>query len=198
MVAMPDVKHFDPEQTLERVLRLFWSRGEAATNIGDIVDATGVSRSSLYNAYGGKQELYISALSSYLERHSRPSFDRLAADGRGMPAVYEFFDELIRARCAGEYARWGCMVTNAHLDPARTEPKIQRLLQEHHRRLRDALQAALDVAVRSGQTVAGIDIEVCAEQLALLAYGVNLRSRGGASQDELRRGVHGALSAFEL
>jgi len=195
---MPDVKHFDPDQTLERVLRLFWSRGEAATNIGDIVRSTGVNRSSLYNAYGGKQGLYTAALSRYLDRHSQPAFDRLAADERGIPAVYEFFDELIRARCVGEYARWGCMVTNAHLEAARTEPEIQHLLQEHHRRLSEALRAALDAAVRKGQTVSGIDLGSCAEQLALLAYGVNLRSRGGASQEELRRAVHGALLAFEL
>jgi len=194
---MADVKHFDPDQTLERVLRLFWARGEAATNIGDIVAATGVNRSSLYNAYGGKQDLYIAALSRYLERHSRPAFDRLAADGRGLPAVYEFFDELVRARCAGEYARWGCMATNAHLE-TQDSPRIQRLLREHHRLLHDALRAALAVAARDRRLRDGIDLDGCAEQLALLAYGVNLRSRGGASEQELRRGIRGALAAFEL
>jgi TetR/AcrR family transcriptional regulator, transcriptional repressor for nem operon len=194
---MPDVKHFDPDLTLERALRLFWRRGEAATNIRDVVESTGVNRSSLYNAYGGKQELYLAALGRYLERHSRPAFERLAADGRGLPAVHEFFDELIRARCAGEYARWGCMVTNAHLDAATAEPRVQSLLQAHHQRLRSALRTALEAAARDGQLAPGADLGGCSEQLTLLAYGINMRSRGGAPEAELRRGVGTALAALE-
>ncbi|HEV2639956.1 MAG TPA: TetR/AcrR family transcriptional regulator [Actinocrinis sp.] len=194
---MPDVKHFDPDLTLERALRLFWRRGEAATNIGDIVEATGVNRSSLYNAYGSKRDLYRAALTRYLERHSQPAFDRLAADGRGLAAVADFFDELVRARCGGEYARWGCLVTNAHLDPAHAEPEIQAVLTAHHQRLRAALRSALTAAARAGQLAPGLDLDATAEQLALVAYGVNMRSRGGAPEDELRRGARAALAALE-
>lgn len=46
---MPDVKHFDADQTLSAVELLFWRQGVTATGIQDIVSATGLSRSSLYN-----------------------------------------------------------------------------------------------------------------------------------------------------
>ncbi len=112
---MPDIKHFDPDAALETIVRLFWRDGVVSTGVQDIVDATGVSRSSLYATFGDKQALYVTALRSYLQKRSVPNFDRLAADGRGLPAVREFFVRLIAVRSTGEFARWGCLASNAQL-----------------------------------------------------------------------------------
>ena len=84
---MPDVKHFDPDAVLEQVLRLFWRRGAASTGIAEVVAETGISRSSLYATFGGKRDLYLAALRGYVERHSRPVFDRLAAVSDGAMPV---------------------------------------------------------------------------------------------------------------
>lgn len=190
---MPDVKHFDPQATLETVLRLFWRRGAAATGVQDVVRETGLSRSSLYGTFGGKQELYLAALRRYLEEYSEPVFGRLAADGRGLPAVRDFFDGLIGARCSGAHARWGCMVANAHAGQEAADPAVRGLLDRHHRVLRDALRAALAAAARDGQLAPGCPPEQTADMLTLLAYGVNLRSRAGADAAELTATVTAAL-----
>src|SRR5690349_17225363 len=102
---MPDVKHFDPDAVLDQVVRLFWERGAATAGIAEVVRVTGLSRSSLYATFGGKRELHAAALRRYVEGQSRPVFERLAADGSGLPAIGEFFDRLVRARCEGTYAR---------------------------------------------------------------------------------------------
>ncbi|KUO17449.1 TetR/AcrR family transcriptional regulator [Streptomyces dysideae] len=193
---MPDIKHFDPDATLETVVRLFWRQGVASTGIQDIVTATGLNRSSLYATFGGKQELYLAALSRYVERRSQPVFRRLAADERGLPAVGEFFDGLIRARCSGEYARWGCMVSNAHAGAENGDPEVGTVLDRHHQELRDALYAALVKAEAHGQLAPGTDPGAAADLLALLAYGVNLRSRGGADAGSLSVTVTAALDSF--
>ncbi|MEU6148105.1 TetR/AcrR family transcriptional regulator [Streptomyces sp. NPDC047081] len=193
---MPDVKHFDPDTALESVVRLFWRQGMAATGIQDVVTATGLNRSSLYATFGGKQELYRAALRRYLEQRSQPVFRSLAEDGRGLPAVADFFARLIKARCSGEHARWGCMVSNAHAGAENGDPEVGALLDRHHRELRDALCAALVTAQGRGQLSAGTDPEAAAELLALLAYGVNLRSRAGADAEALHATVNAALRTF--
>ncbi len=40
------------------------------------MSATGLSRSSLYNAFGGMEELYTAALQRYLDRTRAEVFDR--------------------------------------------------------------------------------------------------------------------------
>jgi len=194
MPGMPDVKHFDEAEALAAVEQLFWRRGSAATGIQDVVAATGLSRSSLYNAFGGKDDLYAAAARRYLEHRSRPMFDRLAADGRGLAAVRAFFDHLLRLRCAGEYAGWGCMMANANAE--NPPDAVRAVLSEHHAVLRDALAAALKVAQSNGELRSGIEVAGAAEMLTLLAYAVNLRSRSGATRAQLRTAVTAALDAL--
>ncbi|MFI6517814.1 TetR/AcrR family transcriptional regulator [Spirillospora sp. NPDC050679] len=192
---MPDVKHFDPDATLETVVRLFWRQGVATTGIQDIVNATGLNRSSLYATFGGKRELYRAALERYVQDRSLPALERLAESDRGLPAVSEFFTTLIEARCTGEYAQWGCMVSNAHAGSENDDPDVRALLDRQHRRLHDALRAALLTAQERGQLAPGTDPESTAGILALLAHGVNLRSRAGADAAQLRTTVAAAIEA---
>jgi AcrR family transcriptional regulator len=191
---MPDIKHFDPDTALEAVVRLFWRQGVASTGIQDVVTATGLNRSSLYATFGGKQELYRAALRRYVEQRSQPAFRRLAESERGLPAIAEFFAGLIEARCSGEYARWGCMVSNAHAGAENSDPEVRALLDRHHQQLRDAMHAALSTAAARGQLSPGCDPGTSADLLALLAYGVNLRSRAGADARDLGRTVTAALA----
>ncbi|MER5353128.1 TetR/AcrR family transcriptional regulator [Kitasatospora sp. NPDC002551] len=193
---MADVKHFDPDATLDTVMRLFWRQGVATTGVQDVVDATGLSRSSLYATFGGKQELYRAALERYVRERSRPLLGRLEEDDRGLPAVGEFFAVLIERRCTGEFAQWGCMVSNAHAGTENGNPAVRAVLDRQHRYLRAALHTALVSAQRQGQLAEGADPDSAADVLALLAHGVNLRSRAGADARELRATVTAAIAAF--
>ncbi|GAA2297951.1 hypothetical protein GCM10010149_53250 [Nonomuraea roseoviolacea subsp. roseoviolacea] len=193
---MPDVKHFDPDVVLDRVVRLFWQRGADTTGITDIVGTTGLSRSSLYATFGDKARLHAAALGRYLEQQSRPVFDALAADTRGLPAIAAFFERLVTARCSGEHARWGCLVTNTHATAGGDLPEIRDILDRHHDALHAAMRAALEAARAAGQLRAGLDLEAAAEALALQAYAVNLRSRAGAEAAGLLAGVRAVLDGF--
>ncbi|MBT2443446.1 TetR/AcrR family transcriptional regulator [Streptomyces sp. ISL-36] len=193
---MADVKHFDPDTVLDTVVRLFWRQGMATTGIRDIVNATGLNRSSLYATFGGKQQLYTAALERYVDERSRPNLGRLTEDERGLPAVEEFFENLIATRCTGAYAGWGCMVSNAHAGAENSEAEVRTILDRQHHRLRDALRDALTTARAKGQLGQVTEPESAAEVLALLAHGVNLRSRVGADPDQLRGTVHAALTSL--
>ncbi|QKW07980.1 TetR/AcrR family transcriptional regulator [Streptomyces sp. NA04227] len=192
---MPDIKHFDPEQALERVEELFWQQGGPATSIQAVTAATGLNRSSLYGTFGGKDALYAAALRRYLHHRSLPAFEQLSRDERGLPAIREFFAGLVAVRCTGERAGWGCMIVNAQTGAATgPDPEVHKLLDAHHRALRNAMRAALTRAAALGQLTEGTDPAAYAEVLALLAYGVNVRSRAGASARSLRKTVDAALA----
>ncbi|PSQ77664.1 MAG: TetR family transcriptional regulator, partial [Bacteroidetes bacterium QH_7_62_13] len=44
---MPRTKEFNPEAVLEQAMELFWEQGFEATSAQDLVDHTGLNRSSL-------------------------------------------------------------------------------------------------------------------------------------------------------
>jgi TetR/AcrR family transcriptional repressor of nem operon len=189
---VPDVKHFEPDRVLGIAELLFWRQGAGATGIQDVLSATGLSRSSLYNTFGGKDELYVRALRRYLDQRSRPMFAQLATDPRGLPAIRDFFAQLVEMRCSGEFAGWGCLVSNAHLESPSGDAKA--VLADHQATLNASLHAALEVAAREGQLRTGLDLAGTAEHLTLLAYAINLRSRAGAQPDRLRTAIDAALA----
>ena len=73
---MPRAKEFTPDTVLEQAMELFWEQGYEATSAQDLVDHTGLSRSSLYNTFGSKQELYLRALDHYRQQDGE-MFDHL-------------------------------------------------------------------------------------------------------------------------
>src|SRR3954454_20321978 len=57
---------FDTEAAVERAMNVFWSRGYHATALPDLLRATGLSRGSLYAAFGDKHSLFLRALDRYI------------------------------------------------------------------------------------------------------------------------------------
>nr|WP_199921201.1 TetR family transcriptional regulator C-terminal domain-containing protein [Streptomyces globisporus] len=87
------------------------------------------------------------------------------------------------------------MVSNAHAGTENVDPAVRAILDRQHQRLRTALHAALLSARRQGQLAEDVDPDSAADVLALLAHGVNLRSRAGADARQLHRTVAAAIAA---
>ncbi|MEM8645620.1 MAG: helix-turn-helix domain-containing protein, partial [Pseudomonadota bacterium] len=60
-------KQFNEDEALEAAMRAFWQRGYEATSLSDLEAATGLNKSSLYNAFESKEALFVRCLERYSE-----------------------------------------------------------------------------------------------------------------------------------
>src|SRR5438132_604751 len=60
-------REFDIDEALDRALEVFWRNGYEGTSLSDLTEAMGISRPSLYAAFGNKEELFQKALERYTE-----------------------------------------------------------------------------------------------------------------------------------
>jgi AcrR family transcriptional regulator len=58
-------REFCTEEALAQALRVFWARGYEGASISDLTEAMGITRPSLYAAFGNKEELFRKALDLY-------------------------------------------------------------------------------------------------------------------------------------
>jgi TetR/AcrR family transcriptional repressor of nem operon len=58
-------KAFDPELAKMKALQLFWQNGYAQTSMDELLTTIGISRSSFYNAFGDKRQLYQACLQHF-------------------------------------------------------------------------------------------------------------------------------------
>jgi TetR/AcrR family transcriptional repressor of nem operon len=114
-------KEFDPAEVLDRALEQFLERGFEATSIEDLVRATGLSRASLYNAFGDKQRLFEAVLDRY-EARQMERLRRIMAEAGSPRAAIQRVLESAGAR-GDDY---GCLVVNTGVELAGHNKEIGR------------------------------------------------------------------------
>jgi AcrR family transcriptional regulator len=77
---MPRPRKFVESDVIGSASEVFATHGLAAATLDDLVRATGLGKQSLYNAFGGKRELFFRALSEDREEATRAVSEALAHD----------------------------------------------------------------------------------------------------------------------
>jgi TetR/AcrR family transcriptional regulator, transcriptional repressor for nem operon len=159
-------REFDEGAVLDAAVLCFWRQGYEATSVRDLVEETGLTAASLYNAFGDKRSLYEKALNHYVETSVADRIRRCEA----LPprrAIEVFFEEIVK-RSLNDRDRKGCMLVNAALD-----------LAPHDRAFRDivaqvlgAIEAFFLACLRAGQADGTITRSLAAETLAQNLLGV--------------------------
>ena len=58
-------REFCVDHALAQALRVFWEKGYEGTSLSDLTEAMGITRPSLYAAFGNKEALFRKALDLY-------------------------------------------------------------------------------------------------------------------------------------
>src|SRR2546421_11571470 len=96
-------KEFDRDETLQKAMEVFWSRGYEAASIEDLVKHMGINRQSLYDTFGDKHRLYLLALDRYREVEGRRIFELLEQPGPVKESLRRLFKGVVeRSLCDRE------------------------------------------------------------------------------------------------
>src|SRR4030095_15791507 len=86
---------FDRTEVLDRATRLFWERGFSGTSITDLEEAMAIGRTSIYAAFGAKEDLFMAAIDHYDATYSVKLRNALTS---GLPVrrgLALYFEELM-------------------------------------------------------------------------------------------------------
>ena len=135
---MPRTLEFNPDDALQKAVTYFWQHGYEGTHMRDLADYMGISKSSFYNTYGDKHQVYISALNAYLEQEYAELKKLLQTDPPPdvlLPAL--FFN--VSARSSSAELGQGSFLVNAAVERAPHDPETQAVISDHFRRFADLL-----------------------------------------------------------
>ena len=136
---------FDTAAVVKAARDLFWDRGYEATSLAELEQATGLNRSSLYNAFGSKRGLFDAAVGDYLDTVIRPRLRGLLGDVPARNALIEYFDGLriaVAARPSGSPRR-GCLLVNCAAGLAGHDDPAREVVDGYRAELTSALRHAL-------------------------------------------------------
>lgn len=166
---MPRHLEFDVETARAAILRAFWQRGYDGTSLGDLERATRLVRTSLYNAFGKKPDMFLDSLTLY-HRTVEAQIDAALQD-RGADALTEVIAAMMEGRdkAAGQPA--GCLMVSAATQGAALEDRHLQLVRGYRQMLVRKAREALERDRAAGRLVPGLDTASAADFLVCVLWG---------------------------
>ncbi|MFK7731655.1 MAG: TetR/AcrR family transcriptional regulator [Pseudomonadales bacterium] len=179
-------KQYDESSVIQAAAFVFWSKGFSATSLDDLSAAMGMTRPSIYNAFGNKNDIYRKALSSYCGQIDN-GLDKVFNDSLALhPALISFFNQAIDVYCGSQPAM-GCLMVCTAPSEALSHPDVgedlKSLIHRLDRRFCERLEKAQDEGVLSKKACPKLSAKLLQATLQTLA----LRARAGESKSSLRK-----------
>jgi TetR/AcrR family transcriptional regulator, transcriptional repressor for nem operon len=186
-------KSFEEAAALEKAIELFWSQGYSGASMQDIVASLGLSRSSLYDTFGDKRQLFIAVLAQYQCQSEAYLRDLLTSEHDAKAGFQRLFDELVEKSLSDQLHK-GCLMVNTATEMAAQDEEIAAIVQKNLR-IQEGIYAE---AIARGQSAGQINTAFPAESLARIltntVLGVRVRVRLGTSRAELQEIVAMTMS----
>jgi TetR/AcrR family transcriptional regulator, transcriptional repressor for nem operon len=177
-------REFDEQQALHQAQEVFWQRGYEATSLIDLLEAMGLSKSSFYETFGSKRELFLRTLGQYEEQRVAVFRRQLASGSTARASIEALFRGAI-----GCETHKGCMACNEAVELASRDADVERRVAS----VMAALEEILAEAIARGQGEGSIGTSQPPQDLARLLMvalnGLQVEVRGCAEKARLERTV---------
>ncbi|MDN5851446.1 MAG: TetR family transcriptional regulator [Actinomycetia bacterium] len=186
-------REFDEQAALDSAVDAFWSHTYAGTSTAVLCDATGLSRSSLYNTFTGKSELYQSALRRYDEQKSAQRDAYLDTEGTGREKLERLLGDVLREQWESDERRI-CLVVNAAVEIGTSDEAVAALARRNLEAFRDMLAQLIAEGQRDGSIAATVPARDLAGVVHAALNGLQIADRVATSDAAGRAAVQTLMS----
>ena len=161
-----------------------WRDGYEACSVKAISEKLGITRSSYYNAFGSREELFKLALAAYCAQSPDRVLNTEPEERSVLTLLTAMFRDVCAARAADPEAR-GCLAINSLCELGDGETELGRMMVEAFQGGAERLEELLAIAARSGELPDGADLRAQALCLQNLLIGLNTMSKFVRDEEEL-------------
>ena len=193
---MARTREFDERQVLVSAMLVFWEKGFEATSIQDLEDAMGLKRTSIYNAFGNKRQIFNRILQCYKESVMSALF--VAMDEA--PNIREGLKRLLNGALDIHFDTdnpGGCLVVLSVLESGQHDEASSDELAQTIQDLKAGLQQRLKKAKQTGELSPDLDVAVTATTIASTMTGMMVLGKAHFTRASLNRTIKQVLSLLD-
>lgn len=182
---------FDEQEVIDRAMTVFWHKGYEATSMCDLLDATGLTRGSLYKAFKSKRGLFLRALEVYLKR-ARAELQSTLNACAPKDALESWIDGTVgtKQECKG------CFIVNITVEMAPDDEEVRALLGTHDQLTEQLYAECIKQGQQEGIFCGGLDAAHTAQLISVMLYGLQARARAGLDPIQARRVIAHMMSSL--
>lgn len=172
---------FDPDKAIDAAVEVFWRKGYEATSMTNLLEAMSLSKSSLYQTFGSKQQLFERCLSRYADRLSAEMAKELeeAKSGRGF--IEDTFGGVADTAQQPEGAK-GCLIANSANEFGQREPALAVPVSDGLNRFAKIFMDAVVKGQAEGSISADADPRALGNYLIGTMNGLRTMIKAGADR----------------
>lgn len=186
---------FDRSEALRVAMELFWTHGYEGVSVKMLTDRLGITPTSLYAAFGSKEELFDEAVEMYDPPGDTPT-DRALR----IPNVREAVEALLRQNASAYVdpaTPTGCMIVLSAVNLGADHHHIgEKLTARRHRDL-DKIRTRLQHGRDDHELPSGLDVEQAAGFLHTVLHGLSIQARDGLNQEQAEAIVDVAMHGWD-
>ena len=171
---------------------VFWGQGYGATTPQQLVERLQIAKGSLYNAFGGKRQLYDLALARYVELRVKSVGAMLDNPGPAKQVLRQALRYLVRADLERPERR-GCFATNSAVEFGRIDEDVTDRVLDFFARTEGAFCALIERGQREGDIRPELNASDTASMLLSTAIGWHVLARVESGPKRLLRAVDAAV-----
>lgn len=176
-------------------MELFWEHGYEGTSLSMLTSAMGITPTSLYAAFGSKEELFRSAVELYNSASESPTSRALELRPTRR-AIETMLRENAEAYVDPGNPR-GCMVVLAGLNLGVGHEHIGGYLAECRRNDHARIRERIEQGIAEGDLPLGLDAASTASFALTVLQGLSIQARDGCTGEEAQAVIDIAMKSWD-
>ena len=192
-------RSFDKNDALEQAMLVFWTNGYPGTSLSDLTNAMEINKSSLYSAFGNKENLFNQAIDLYANKYGLVHTDELLKMGIKLSERIRNFLLSIARMITSTNLPTGCLLCNSTSEiagnclPDNTVKNISAMNQQTVISLTDFFEKEQ----QKGNLNEKLSSNTLANYLLTLQFGLAISARNGSDMEELEEVINFSIGQFE-
>ena len=189
---MARVKLFDKNEVLTKAMNLFWKQGYSATSVQDLVSYLGINRASLYDTFGGKNQLFKKSF----ELYRKINLEGVMHFFETRPNVKIGFSELFHTAIQEDVLdtdNKGCFVVNTTTELIPNDESLLIILEKNKQDFEMVFYNYLKKGQESGQLNTTHDLRSLATLFYTIYNGIRVVSKTRPNKKESFDAINVAL-----
>jgi TetR/AcrR family transcriptional repressor of nem operon len=189
---MARTRQFDERQALVSAMLVFWEKGYEGTSIHDLEQAMGLTRTSIYNAFGCKQQLFNRILTCYKES----VMAELIMQMDSAPTIREGISRLLNGALDNHFDEdnpGGCLVVKSVIESNQHDIVSQGSPMQTLQDMKTLLQQRLSRGKKTGELPADLNVSSTAMTIATTMAGITVMGKAHFSRPMLKKTINQVL-----
>ncbi len=169
---------------IEKIAPVFNSKGYAGTSINDIIDATGLTKGSIYGNFENKDEVALAAFDHNFARVTHHIGTRIRERKSAVQKLL-VYPETHRQILSLPFLKGGCPVLNTSVESDDTHPELRTKVLAALKLWRSSVERIISDGIQEGEIKKNTDVASFATILISLTEGAVMQAKVTGRRSEL-------------